>query len=220
MAVIEQKIRVLVIDDHKMFVESMSRQLTAQDDFEIVGCAYTALAGVRAAEQTRPDVAIVDYQLPDGDGVSTATAIRTASPATQILMLTGLPDEKLLMLAIDAGCTGFLTKDAASAELVAAVRQLGAGDAYIPSHLLGTLLARLSRTDHSAGVGDDLTKREREVLELVASGMPTSAIADQLFVSVNTVRNHVQRTLLKLSAHSKLEAVAIAVREGVIEPQH
>jgi DNA-binding NarL/FixJ family response regulator len=175
-------------------------------------------AGVRAAEQTRPDIAIVDYLLPDGDGVGAATEILTVSPTTRILMLTGVHDEGLLRLAINAGCAGFLTKDAASAELVAAVRQVAAGEAYVPSHLLGTLLVRLSRTDQT--LGHDLTKREREVLVLVASGTPTSDIAAQLFVSVNTVRNHVQRTLLKLSAHSKLEAVAIAVREGVIEAQH
>jgi two-component system response regulator DevR len=218
MAVTQRQIRVLVIDDHKMFVDSMSRQLTAQDDFFVVGCEYTAAAGVSAAERTRPDIAIVDYLLPDGDGVGAATEILAVSPTTQVLMLTGLADDKLLLSAINAGCSGFLTKDAASAELVTAVRQLAAGEAYVPSRLLGTLFARLDPTDPA--LGDDLTIRELEVLELIASGKPTSAIAEQLFVSVNTVRNHVQRTLLKLSAHSKLEAVAIAVREGVITPQH
>src|SRR5579863_10582870 len=185
------QIRLLVIDDHKMFVENISRQLAAEHDLAIVGCEYTVTAGVRAAEQTRPDIAIVDYLLPDGDGIGAATEILAVCPTTQILLLTGLLDEKLFMMAIDAGCTGFLTKDAASAELIVAVRQLANGEAYVPSRLLGMLLARLTTTDR--GLGNDLTKREREVLVLVASGRPTSDIAEQLFVSVNTIRNHVQR---------------------------
>jgi two-component system response regulator DevR len=218
MAMTGRPIRLLLIDDHKMFVESVARHLAAEHDLEIVGCEYTVSAGVRAAEQTRPDIAIVDYLLPDGDGVGAATEILAISPTTRILMLTGLGDEGLLKLAIHAGCAGFITKDAPSAELLAAVRQVAAGEAYVPSHLLGSLLINLSTTDR--GLGDDLTRREREVLVLVASGKPTADIAAELFVSINTVRNHVQRTLLKLSAHSKLEAVAIAVREGVIEAQH
>jgi two-component system response regulator DevR len=217
MVVIPGPIRVLLIDDHKMFVEPMARVLASQDDLEVVGCEYTVAAGVAAVEATRPDIAIVDYLLPDGDGVRATVDILTVSPTTQVLMLTGLLDEKLLISAIDAGCSGFLTKDAASTELVGAVRQLAGGEAYVPSHLLRSLLTRLSATDRE--LGDDLTKREREVLVLIASGMSTAAIAAQLFVSVNTVRNHVQRTLLKLDAHSKLEAVAIAVREGLIAPR-
>ena len=130
-------------------------------------------------------------------------------------MITGAPDDRLVMLAIDAGCTGFLTKLAATSELVSAVRLLAAGEAYIPSSLLGTVLSRLSSTEQALGA--DVTKREREVLALIATGASTASVVEQLFVSVNTVRNHVQRTLLKLGADSKLEGVAIAVREGVIE---
>jgi DNA-binding NarL/FixJ family response regulator len=130
-------------------------------------------------------------------------------------MVTGAADERLVISAIDAGCTGFLTKCAATAELVSAIRTLAAGEAYVPSSVLGTVLSRFGTADR--GVGADVTKREREVLVLLATGASTTSVADQLFVSVNTVRNHVQRILLKLGAHSKLEGVAIAVREGVIE---
>jgi len=208
----------LIIDDHKMFGDTVARQLAAEDDLVVVGCEYTVAAGVHTAGQIHPDVAIVDYLLPDGDGTRAATEVLEVSPSTQVLMLTGLPDDRLLMQAINAGCSGFLTKDATADELVTAVRQIAAGEAYIPTHLLGNLLIRLTPTDND--LGDDLTNREREVLALIASGTPTSTIANNLFVSVNTVRNHVQRILHKLNAHSKLEAVAIAIRENIIQPAH
>ncbi len=211
-------IRVLIVDDHKMFANSLERQLVAEPDLEIVGCAFNGRTGVRQAERTRPDVAIVDYCLPDGDGASVAIEILAVTPGTHVLMLTGMQDERLLMSAVDAGCTGFLTKDAETAELITAVRQLAAGESYVPSHLLSMLLPRAGAKRRD--LGTDLSAREREVLELLATGAATSKIAAQLFVSVTTVRNHVQRILRKLSAHSKLEAVTIAVREGVIPQPH
>jgi DNA-binding NarL/FixJ family response regulator len=214
----ERAIRVLIVDDHEMFAESVARQLDAEHDLDIIARAGSVSSGVREAEKTLPDVAIVDYLLPDGDGAGATAKILAVSPDTRVLMVTGAVDERLVISAIDAGCSGFLTKCAATSELVSAVRTLAAGDAYLPSDLLGTVLARFGTTDRSLGA--DVTKREREVLVLLASGASTTSVADQLFVSVNTVRNHVQRILLKLGAHSKLEGVAIAVREGVIERPH
>jgi DNA-binding NarL/FixJ family response regulator len=210
----DRPIRVLIIDDHEMFAESVARQLSAEHDLDIIASAGSVSSGVREAEKTRPDVAIVDYLLPDGDGVGATRAILAVSPDTRVLMVTGA-DDRLVMSAIDAGCSGFLTKCAATAELVSAVRTLAAGEAYIPSALLGTVLSRFGPAER--GLGTDVTRREREVLVLLATGASTTSVADQLFVSVNTVRNHVQRILFKLGAHSKLEGVAIAVREGVIE---
>ena len=213
--VTHRPIRVLIVDDHEMFAESVARQLNGEDDLDIVPRASSVSTGVREAEKSRPDVAIVDYLLPDGDGAHATMEILAVSPETRVLMVTGAPDDRLVMSAINAGCVGFLTKVAATAELVSAVRTLAAGEAYIPSSLLGTVLSEFGAAD--TGLGADVTKREREVLELLASGASTASVADQLFVSVNTVRNHVQRILLKLGAHSKLEGVAIAVREGLIE---
>jgi DNA-binding NarL/FixJ family response regulator len=210
-------IRILIVDDHKMFAEGIARQLGAETDLQIVGCAFSAREGIRKAESTRPHVAIVDCTLSDSDGCG-AIELLAVNPSIRVLMLTGPQDERLVVSAIDAGCSGFLTKHADTAELIAAIRQLAAGESYIPSHLLSLLLPRLG-TNHR-DLGKDLSSREREVLELLATGAPTTKIADQLFVSVTTVRNHVQRILVKLSAHSKLEAVAIAVREGVIAQPH
>jgi DNA-binding NarL/FixJ family response regulator len=212
--VARRPIRVLIVDDHEMFAESVARQLNAKHDLEVVARASSLDAGVREAERTRPDVAIVDYLLPDGDGARATMEVLTVSPDTRVLMVTGAEDDSLVVSAIDAGCSGFLTKRAATAELVSAVRALAAGGAYIPSRLLGTVLSRGSATGRSLGA--DVTTREREVFALIATGASTTNVANELCVSANTVRNHVQRVLVKLGAHSKLEGVAIAVREGVI----
>jgi DNA-binding NarL/FixJ family response regulator len=120
----------------------------------------------------------------------------------------------VLLAAIEAGCSGFLTKDRASNEVTDAVRSAAAGEALISPAMLARLLPRLSPTHRSTAI--ELTAREREVLEHMAKGLSNKAIADTLFHSVNTVRNYVQSTLMKLDAHSKLEAVATAVREGLV----
>jgi DNA-binding NarL/FixJ family response regulator len=211
-----KRIRVLILDDHDMVADTIAMALSHQPDIEVVATAGTAADALVRAAATRPDVAVVDYQLPDRDGTATATALRDASPGTKVLMLTGSLDERLVLAAIDAGCSGFLTKGAAVGELISAVRRVHAGEPYIPASMLGTLLPRLSSGFRE--VGADLTAREREVLQLMAGGLTNRAIADRLVLSVNTVRNHVQNVLTKLGAHSKLEAVVIGTREGLVQP--
>ncbi|HZJ04925.1 MAG TPA: response regulator transcription factor, partial [Nocardioidaceae bacterium] len=131
-----------------------------------------------------------------------------------IVMLTGDADDQVLLSAIEAGCSGFFTKDRASNEVADAVRGAAAGEALISSEQLIRLLPRLNRSYQPPGA--DLTERELEVLNLLANGTTNKVIAAELFLSVNTIRNHVQSILTKLDAHSKLEAVATAVRQGVI----
>lgn len=144
----------------------------------------------------------------------TAARIRAEWPAARILMLRGSADDRVAVAAMDAGCCGFLTKDRAVQELVNAIRAAHAGQAYMSPRLLSSLVATLG--GRPRGLGSDLTGREREILELLASGTSTRLIADTLALSVHTVRNHVQSILGKLDAHSKLEAVAIALREELI----
>jgi DNA-binding NarL/FixJ family response regulator len=208
-------IRVIVIDDHEMFADSLARVLAQVDDMVVLAIAQTCEDGLAAAVRHLPDVAVVDYQLPDGDGIALATRIRAASPQTQIVVLTAIADERVALAAIEAGCAGFLTKDKALDELVLSVRTVHTGETYVPHSMLTELLPRL-RTSFRA-VGADLTKREREVLQLLVDGKSNEAVARQLVVSKHTVRNHVQNVLGKLDAHSKLEAVAIAVREGLVK---
>lgn len=130
-------ISVLVVDDHTMFAESIARLFERESDMVVAGVADTSAAAIEIAEQRRPDVAVVDYGLPDADGVRTAADIRRVSPGTNVVIVTGLADDGVATAAIQAGCTGFLTKDKAARELIAAVRHVHAGEAYIgPNQLL------------------------------------------------------------------------------------
>jgi DNA-binding NarL/FixJ family response regulator len=208
-------IRVLVVDDHQMLLESLVRILERQEGVQIVAAAGTAAEGVALAAQHKPDVVVMDYQLPDADGASAATEIRAEHPDTKVIMLTGFVDDSVLLAAIEAGCCGFVTKDRAVMELVAAVRAAADGEALIPPALLARLLPKLGHSNR--GLGNDLTRREHEVLTLMAEGLSNKAIAQRMAISVNTVRNHVQNLMMKLQAHSRLEAVASAAREGLIK---
>jgi DNA-binding NarL/FixJ family response regulator len=210
-----EPIRVLLVDDHQMFVEGLARLLRDEPDIDVVGTANCCAVALKLAEALQPSVAILDYLLPDGDGVTTAGTVRTVSPGTAVLLLTALNDSRLVISAIDAGCSGFLTKDKAFGELVAAVRLAHAGEAYLAPDVLATVLRGLDRSHR--GLGSDLTVREHEVLQLLASGIGNKDIADQLDLSFHTVRNHVQNLIVKLGAHSKLQAVAIAAREGLVD---
>jgi two-component system response regulator DevR len=210
-----QPIGVLIVDDHRMFSESLARLLSAEDDITVLGTATSGSAAIDLAERLQPQVVLVDYHMPDQDGVAVAAEIKRHNPDVMVIMLTGSSDERVMVAAIEAGCSGFLTKDRAAAELADAVRKVAVGEALISPAMLARLLPRLSRS-HRA-VGSDLTERELEVLDLLAQGRTNNAIAAHLHLSVNTVRNYVQSVLTKLGAHSKLEAVSMAVREGVID---
>jgi DNA-binding NarL/FixJ family response regulator len=182
-----------------------------------VGAASTAAAGVALAAEVLPDVAVVDFQLPDGRGTDAAASIRAVSAAIHVLIITGAADESVLVAAIRAGCSGVITKDRAFVELADAIRLVAAGGAYVDAHVLATV--RPHRGPRAPGLSALLTKREREVVRLLAQGHSNRAISAELYVSLHTVRNHVQNILEKLNAHSKLEAVAVARREGLLDDQ-
>lgn len=207
-------ITVLVVDDHEMFTQSVVRVLSDHDDMRVVAGVGTVAQAVAVAQQAEPEVVVMDHRLPDGDGITAAGLIRQSRPSTRILLLTGDRDERLLVQALEAGCAGFVTKDKAVTELVEAIRVVATGESWVPPELVAKLLPRLHRTYR--GLGSDLTPRELDVLRLAAEGLTNGMIAERLYLSVNTVRNHVQNAITKLDAHSKLEAVAVAVREGII----
>jgi DNA-binding NarL/FixJ family response regulator len=209
------RIRVLLIDDHRAFADSLARLLADETDIAVVGTATTGADGLKLALQLAPQVVLIDHHMPGQDGVTVAAEIKRRAPEIMVVMLTGSVDDRVLLAAINAGCSGFLTKDKAATEIVDAVRGAAAGEALISPTLLARLLPKLSRT-HRA-LGSDLTEREREILACLARGGSNKQIAAQLYLSVNTVRNYVQSVLTKLGTHSKLEAVSTAVREGIIE---
>jgi DNA-binding NarL/FixJ family response regulator len=159
-------------------------------------------------------VLLLDYRLPDGDGATAATEILRRWPSTKVVMLSAAGGDELLARSIEAGCSGFLPKDRSGHEVVSAVRAAYRGESLIPTSVLVGLLDRLRRAPQ--GKAGDLTQREFEVLRLLAKGMSTEGISSLLFLSEHTVRNHVRNILAKLGAHSKLEAVAVAARDGII----
>ena len=209
-------VTVVVCDDHKVLAEGMAAMLGAEEDIEIVGLAGTVAEVIELADKYSPDVILLDYELPDGDGVAATVALKRSHPEIQVVMLTSFTDEAVLVAALEAGCSGYLTKHAGSQAVVDGVRLAAAGEALISPAMLAQLLPRLTDTGGRVSVGFGLSARELEVLELFADGASTKTIADRLHLSANTVRNYSQAILTKLDVHSRLEAVAVAVRGGVI----
>ena len=206
--------RLVIVDDHQIFASSLQSTLEAEDDLSVVGVANDVASAERVLRETRPDVVLLDHRLPDGDGVQALGRLREASPDTRFVILTASTAEQVLVGAIESGAAGFVSKTRSLAELTAAVRAAAAGEAVISPELLARLLPRMGAGGGPATTR--LTQREVEVLELMARGLSNAAIAEQLVVSVHTVRNHVANLSTKLDAHSKLEAVSRALREGLI----
>lgn len=207
------RIRVLIVDDHEVLGASLAMVLDEEPDMVSVGLARD-LAQARARIATAaPDVLLLDHRLPDGDGVKAIPELRGLRPSMHIVVLTAAVTDQILVEAIEAGAVGFVSKTRGLADVTGAVRAAARGEAVISPEMLTRLLPKLSRT---AGPEPDLTRREQEVLTMLARGLSNAAIADELTVSVHTVRNHVANLSAKLGAHSKLEALSIAVQRGLL----
>ena len=205
-------IRVLIVDDHEVLGASLAHVLDAEPDMVSVGLAQD-LAEARARIATAaPDVLLLDRRLPDGDGVAAIPSLRAVRPSMSVVVLTASVGDDVLVQAIEGGAAGFVSKTRGLSEVTAAVRAAAAGEAVISPELLSRLLPKLSRT---SGPEPALTRREQEVLDMLGQGLSNAAIAERLTVSVHTVRNHIANLSAKLGAHSKLEALSIAVRRGL-----
>jgi len=207
---------VAIVEDHVMVAEGLAAALNADPDLTVVGTAGTVEEGLRLVTGAQPDVVLMDLMLPDGDGAAATAAIRRTSPETRVVMITSATGQDIVCRAIQAGCSGILSKTESVAQVRAAIHRAGAGEAVFTTEDLAGVVSHLSGGGEAF---DALTPREREVLELLSRGLATDAIAASLVLSLHTVRNHVRNVLMKLDAHSRLEAVAIALREGLISPQ-
>lgn len=213
---VARPIRVLIVDDHEVLAASLARVLDEEPDMVSVGLAQNlAQARARVATET-PDVLLLDRRLPDGDGVAAIPELRAIRPSMNIVVLTAADSDHVLVQAIEAGAAGFVSKTRGLGEVTAAVRAAAAGEAVISPEMLSRLLPKLTR---SAGPEPELTRREQEVLNMLGQGLSNAAIAEQLTVSVHTVRNHIANLSAKLGAHSKLEVLSIAIRRGLLSPQ-
>ena len=207
-------IRVLVVDDHDVFASSLAQVLEMEPDILSVGMASSVGEARTMIPSTLPDVVLMDHRLPDGDGVAAITELQLLRHSTRFVVLTASTADHVLVTAIEAGASGFLSKSRSLDEVRSAVRAAHSGEAVISPELLARLLPRLNRRRGPGRV--ELTERELEVLALVAEGLTNSEIAERIVVSVHTVRNHVANLSTKLGAHSKLEALSIAIRRGLL----
>ncbi|WP_414941344.1 response regulator [Amycolatopsis sp. cmx-11-51] len=208
-------IRVLLVEDHKMVAEALGAAFEEFPEIHLVASEESLAHGMIAAEEHLPDLVLLDRRLPDGDGIEAIARFRAISPSIRVLVLTGDANSAIAARILEVGGAGLLLKSGLLDELVTAIRTVAAGDVIIDPELLSGALAMLSG---SAGApGPVLTLRERQVLGLIAEGAGTDRIADELRLARNTVRNHVQRILVKTGTHSKLEAVAHARRNGLLE---
>jgi DNA-binding NarL/FixJ family response regulator len=210
----ETTVRVLLVEDHEMVARGLQAALEDEPDLEVVGLAGSVAAGVASFVELKPDVTVMDFRLPDGEGTDATRRIRIVDDEAPVLLLTGADDPNVVSEALDAGCSGFVTKDRGVDELASAIRSVARGAAVFPA---GLLARALSPSSTRSRVGDDLTGREREVLVLLAAGRSTEEMAAELFLSLHTVRNHVRNILTKLHARTKLEAVVISARAGIVD---
>src|SRR5580700_8581986 len=217
-------IRALIVDDHALFRRGLEMVLAAEDDIELVGEASDGTEAVEKAGESLPDVVLMDIRMPRSSGIEACRAMKEVAPSSKIVMLTISDEEEDLFEAIRAGASGYLLKDIPLDEVADVVRQVHGGQSLINPSMAAKLLtefAALNKRDQEERAEQvpppKLTDREMQVLKLVAKGMNNRDIAKELFISENTVKNHVRNILEKLQIHSRMEAVMIAVREKLIE---
>jgi len=221
-AVTGEPIRVLVVDDHALFRRGLEMVLAHEPDIEVVGEAEDGAEAVEKAVETTPDIVLMDVRMPKRGGIDACTAIKDAVPSSKIIMLTISDEEVDLYDAIKAGAMGYLLKEISIEEVASAIRAVHGGQSLISpsmaSKLLNEFASMIKRGDERQQVpAPRLTDREMEVLRLVAKGLNNRDIAKQLFISENTVKNHIRNILEKLQLHSRMEAVVYAVREKLLE---
>jgi DNA-binding NarL/FixJ family response regulator len=210
-------ITVVVIDDHVLFRSGL-RELLQQEEIQVVGEASTAEAGLETVQRQAPDVAIMDLNLPGMSGHDAIRRIAASTPRTQVLVLTISTSEDDVVEAVLAGACGYLLKDASISDILAGVRAAAAGESMVSPRMAKTLLEQVrqhERVDTRPTV-NDLSTREKEVLRLVAEGKDNATIAQELFISPYTVKNHISNILLKLQVENRIQAAVRAVSDSMI----
>ena len=213
-------IRVLLADEQSLFRDAVKVVLSNEDDLIVVGEAGDGLQAVAEAERVQPDVALLDADLPNCDGIRATQQISIRVPDCRVIVFSAQEDEQILVQSLEAGASGYLSKGAPLAELIEATRAVHRGEALVPPRMLGALLRRLivrrRERDDALKRMAKLTRREREVLALVAQGADNDVIAQALVISPETARTHIQNVLGKLGVHSRLEAAAFVTQNGIL----
>ena len=212
-------IRVAVVDDEGLFRQGLAMLLALEEDIEVVGQAGDGVAGTELAASTAPDVVLLDVRMPKRSGIEACSAIHDVTPSAKIVMLTVSDEEADLYDAIRNGAAGYVLKDSSIDEVAQAVRVVADGQSLVAPSMATKLLGEFKDMSYSdrPATGHRLTKRELEVLQLVAEGLGNREIGRRLFISNNTVKNHVRNMLEKLHLHTRMDAVMYAMRERLID---
>ena len=215
-----EPVRVLVVDDQELFRRGLIMLLGGDVDIEVVGEAADGITATELAITTAPDVILLDVRMPRRTGVEACRAIKEAVPAAKIIMLTVSDEEADLYESVKNGAAGYLLKDSSIEEVAQAVRVVNEGQSLISPSMAVKLIdefKQMSKPEREQGPALRLTERELEVLRLVAKGLNNREVAKELFISENTVKNHVRNILEKLQLHSRMEAVMYAMREKLLD---
>jgi two-component system, NarL family, response regulator LiaR len=210
------EIRVLIADDHAVVRQGLRTFLELQDDIEVVADVADGEAALRAAREHEPDVVLMDLVMPGMGGIEAIRGLREARPEARVLVLTSFLDDEKLFPAVRAGAAGYLLKDVEPAELVRAIRIVDEGEALLHPAVAARLMEEFAETERPAAE-EALTAREREVLQLIARGLPNKLIARDLEIAEKTVKTHVSSILSKLGLTDRTQAALYAVRRGMVE---
>jgi DNA-binding NarL/FixJ family response regulator len=216
-----RRVRVLVVQDHPLLASAIAKVLSAETDLTVSGVSSNGHDAIKVAAEAMPDVVLMDFRLPDLTGPAAANKIQGVHPAAAIVFHSADESETSLLDAVDAGATGYLTKDATADQIVEAVRRAAKGEVLIPVALFAKAIARQRQLGIEKREREKLmaefTPRELDVLHLLAEGLDTAAMSVRLGIQPHTVEWHVQHVIEKLQVHSKLQAVIAAARKGLIE---
>ncbi|HMF04651.1 MAG TPA: response regulator transcription factor [Acidimicrobiia bacterium] len=217
-----EAIRVVIVDDHALFRRGLDLVLSGEPDIKVVGEAADGIEAVHRAEEMAPDVVVMDVRMPRSTGIEAARRIRERLPDTKVIMLTVSDNEEDLYAAVKAGASGYLLKEISIEELADAVRAVARGHSLISPSMASKLLSEFNALVQQAeerhrSLLPNLTDRELDVLKLVAKGLSNREISEELYISENTVKNHVRNILEKLHLHSRMEAVVYAMREKLLD---
>jgi DNA-binding NarL/FixJ family response regulator len=214
-------IRVLLVDDDDLMRAGLKAVLSSDEQIEVAGEAGDGRAGVRQARDLRPDVVLMDVRMPDLDGIAATREVLRASPNVRVVILTTFEDDDYVFGALSAGASGFLLKRTSPEDLIAAIHTVAAGDSLLSPSVTRTVIDRATRQAAPSGAAkklEQLTPRERGVLELIAGGLSNREIADTLVIEETTVKTHVKRILQKLGLRDRVQAVIFAYETDLVRP--
>ena len=205
-----QEITCLIVDDHEVVREGLRLALSRAENIRVIGEASDGASAVSLAERRKPDVVIMDVRMPGMDGLEATKEITRHDPTAKVLIFTAYSERMLLSRGLESGAKGYILKEAPHQTLVRAIEKVAQGEGYVDPALMPAFLTGKDSSDM-------LTQREREILQLLADGMSNADVAAKLFISQETVKSHVRHILTKLEADTRTHAVAIALREAIID---